>query len=130
MENKRTLDQIRVAVALRAKGKIASGADGGDKIKNFPTMIQNNGLLGALAYSVEYDEKNKKYKNKSEYDMSQYVVNYLNELKLNYYSVTGEQDIENPEALIAFLSNCSPEQFRRINAEVMAFLNYFRRFAS
>lgn len=130
MENKKTLDQIRVAVALDAKGKIGGGADGGVKIKGFPTMIQNNGLLGALAYSVEYDHKNNKYKNNAEYNMSKFAVEYLNKLKLNSYSVTGDHDIENPESLIKFLTQCSPEQFRRINAEVLAFLNYFRRFAS
>ncbi len=126
--SKKTLDQIRVAVALPAKGNIERGQGGGDKIKNFPTMIQNNGLLGALAFAVEPNGRN--YKNQAEYDMSKFVVEYLNKLKEEGYTVTGETDIENPESLIKFLTKCSPAQFRRINAEVIAFLNYFRRFAS
>jgi CRISPR type III-B/RAMP module-associated protein Cmr5 len=128
MNDKKTLDQIRVAISLRAKGKIAGGKIDGDKIKGFPSMIQNNGLLGALAYSVE--KKKTEIKNQAEYDMSTYIVKYITELKANSYSVTGTEDIENPEALIKFLTECKPEEFRRINAEVMAFLNYFRRFAS
>jgi len=121
--SKKTLNQIRVAVALKAKEKISKGAGGGDKIKNFPTMIQNNGLLGALAYAVEP-------KNQSEFDMSCYIVEYLNKLKEEGYSVTQDQDLENPHQLIVYLTRCAPAQFRRINAEVLAFLNYFRRFAS
>lgn len=124
--SKKTLDQIRVGVALKSKDNVASGQGGGDKIKNFPTMIQNNGLLGALAFAVEDNGG----KNKSEYDMSNFIVTYLNRLKEEGYSVTGKKDIENPEKLIEFLTTCTPEQFRRINAEANAFLNYFRRFAS
>jgi len=128
MTNRKTLDQIRVAVSLRAKGRIGSGNEGGDKIKSFPTMIQNNGLLGALAYACEL--KGSGYKNQAEYKMAEFIVEYINELKSNNYSVTGNDDIEKPESLIEYLTKCTPEQFRRINAEVLAFLNYFRRFAS
>jgi len=130
----KTLDQIRVAVALSAKNKIGGGADGGDKIKNYPTMIQNNGLLGALAFSIEKNNKKnnkkKKYKNEAEYKMSQSVCDYLNMLTEADYTVTNGENISTPEDLIKFLTKCTPEQFRRINAEVMAFMNYFRRFAS
>jgi CRISPR/Cas system CMR-associated protein Cmr5 small subunit len=124
--SRKTLDQIRVAVALESKGRIARGQGGGDKIKNFPTMIQNNGLLGALSFAVEAGGT----RNQSEYDMAGYIVEYLNRLKAAGYSVTGDTDIENQESLITFLTECTPAQFRRINAEVTAFLNYFRRFAS
>lgn len=124
----KTLDQIRVAVALKAKKGIGGGADGGDKIKNYPTMIQNNGLLGALAFSTEL--KNNRPKNDAEYNMSQSVCDYLNELTEYNYSVTNGENIGKPESLIQFLVDCTPEQFRRINAEVMAFMNYLRRFAS
>jgi len=93
-------------------------------------MIQNNGLLGALAYATEYDDRKRRYKNQAEYNMSEFIVKYLNELKTNSYGVTGNEDLEKPESLIEFLTKCTPEQFRRINAEVLAFLNYFRRFAS
>lgn len=130
MSNK-TLDQIRVAVALGYTNKIKKGLQGGDKIKNFPTMVQNNGLLGAIAYSCEFDNKKNIYKNEAEYSMSKALVKYINELKKEDYSVTEDKDIENPEDLAKYLSeDCTPEQFRRINAEVIAFLNYFRRFAS
>lgn len=127
MENKKTLDQIRVAVALKAKGEISRGSGGGDKIKNFPTMIQNNGLLGALAYASEGDGK----KNPAEYSMAQKgICSYLNKLSENDYTVTENKNLTDPKALVEFLVECSPEQFRRINSEVLAFMNYFRRFAS
>ena len=129
MANK-TLNQIRVEIALRAKNAIGGGAEGGDKIKNYPTMIQNNGLLAALAYSAEYNDKIHEYKNKAEYNMSKYVCDYLNELTQCNYSVTAGESIGDLGTLITFLSKCTPEQFRRINSEVMAFMNYFRRFAS
>lgn len=127
MANK-TLDQIRVAVALQAKNAIGGGQDGGDKIKNYPTMIQNNGLLGALAFSVEL--RNNQPKNQAEHKMSKEVCNYLNKLTTCNYSATNGKNIGTPEDLIQFLVKCTPEQFRRINTEVLAFMNYFRRFAS
>ena len=136
MANK-TLDQIRVAVALQAKNAIGGGQDGGDKIKNYPTMIQNNGLLGALAFSTERKKKKEGRnfvddgpKNQAENKMSQEVCNYLNMLTTCNYSATNGKNIGTPEDLIQFLVKCTPEQFRRINTEVLAFMNYFRRFAS
>lgn len=136
---RKTLDQIRVEVALKAKMNITRGNEGGDKIKNFPIMIQNNGLLGALAYAVErktrYDKKTKKSvdlgpKNESEQDMANFICKYLNKISEHDYTVTGNKNLQKPEDLIGFLVECTPEQFRRIHAEVMAFMNYFRRFAS
>ena len=142
--SKKTLDQIRVAVALREKDNAKSGQEEGKKVKNYPTMIQNNGLLGSLAYSAERKMKKEQNKivdkgpqNPAEHSMAKIIIKYLIELeleypilgakRLSYYAPNDSNDINE---FLAVLTECSPEQFRRINAEVLAFLNYFRRFAS
>ncbi|NLK84169.1 MAG: type III-B CRISPR module-associated protein Cmr5 [Lentisphaerae bacterium] len=140
MENKKTLDQIRVAVALREKNNAKKGSDEGKKVKNYPTMIQNNGLLGTLAYSAERKIDKRKGdvgpQNPAEHSMAKIVIKYLIELEKEYktigkqLSVSSFDDSDDIVEFVNFLTQCSPEQFRRINAEVLAFLNYFRRFAS
>lgn len=125
----KTLNQIRSSVAIRYKGNLGKGAEGGDKVKSFPTMIQINGLLAALAYACE-KKQNGDLKNSAEHKMSEAIIAHFNELKKNGYKICSEP-ISNPDEFSRHLSDkCSPTQFRRINAEVMAFLNYLRRFAS
>ena len=126
---KRTLDQIRAAVAMRFKDEIGGGAEGGEKIKGFPTIVQTNGLLGALAYACE-TKKDGTLKNEAEHNIGKAIVAHLNELREEGYPILSE-DIDTPETLARTLANeCSRGEFRRVNAEVMAFLNYLRRFAS
>ncbi len=137
--SKKTLDQIRVSVALREKDKVKSGSDDGKKVKNYPTMIQSNGLLGTMAYSAERKIKKNQdvgAQNPAEHSMAKIVIKYFIELDKEY-TITGTEllvshpeDSEDIKKFIKYLSECTPEKFRRINAEVMAFLNYFRRFAS
>jgi len=130
---KRTLDQIRAAVAMRYKNKIGGGAEGGEKIKGFPTIVQINGLLGALAYACERkkdkDTNQMVIKNTAEYNLCRAIVAHLNELREEGYQVLPEY-IDTPETLAETLSGCTRTEFRRVNAEVLAFLNYLRRFAS
>ena len=125
---KRTLDQIRSAIAMRFKAQIGGGADGGEKVKGFPTIVQTNGLLGALAYACE-TKRDGAHKNEAEYNMGKAIVAHLNELRSEGYQILPE-DIDTPETLAAKLATCSRTEFRRVNAEVLAFLNYLRRFAS
>lgn len=124
---RRSLEQIRAAVALSWKGEISSGAQEGDKIRGFPTMIQTNGLLATLAYAVE--EKKGSIKNRAENDMARAMVRHLNTLTEENWKIV-ERRIKDPEDLASYLSTCRPDEFRRINAEIIAFLNYLRRFAS
>lgn len=128
---KKTLDQIRAAVALDFKGRVGDGAEGGDKIKGFPTMIQTNGLLGALAYACER-KKDGSLKNKAEHNMGKAIVCHLKKVREQDPSIITESIGDDPEDLARHLvaDKTTPGQFRRINAEVLAFLNYLRRFAS
>ena len=125
---KLTLDQIRSAVAMRFKTKINEGTDGGDKIKSFPTIVQTNGLLAALAYACE-TKKDGAHKNTAEYNMCEAITEHLNELRSEGYEILPE-DIDTPENLAKTLAGCSRTEFRRVNAEILAFLNYLRRFAT
>ena len=127
---KKTLDQIRAEVALQFKERIGEGAEGGDKIKGFPTMIQTNGLLGALAYACER-KKDGSAKNRAEYNMGKAIVTHLKKVREQDSSLICEDIGDEPEDLARYVAEqTSPAQFRRINAEVLAFLNYLRRFAS
>jgi len=124
----RTLNQIRSAVAMRFKTKIGGGTDGGEKIKSFPTIVQTNGLLGALAYACE-TKRDGAHKNEAEHNMCKAIIEHLNELRSEGYAILPE-DIDTPETLAKRLADCSRTDFRHINAEVLAFLNYLRRFAT
>ncbi len=122
---KRTLAQIRSAVAIeKSADRTFKGKDGGDKVKSFPTTIQTCGLLGALAYAVE------KGHDSAEYKLSEACIAYLNKLIEDGYPVIPH--ISEVKDFARYLSgkDCTPTQFRRVNAEVMAFLNYLRRYAS
>ncbi|MCF7853899.1 MAG: type III-B CRISPR module-associated protein Cmr5 [Candidatus Pacebacteria bacterium] len=124
---KKTLDQIRAAVAIQTKDEILRSQGGSDKSKSFPTMVQTNGLLGALAFAID------KKTSRSEaafYSIASAVVAHLNEVRKQDKSIMTE-DIQDPECLAKYLAKTStPTQFRRITAECLAFLNYLRRFVS
>ena len=56
----KNLDQIRAKNALEAAhNKRFKGINDGDVVKKVPAMIQQNGLLGALAFAID---KEKGYK--------------------------------------------------------------------
>ena len=56
----KNLDQIRALNALKATEKYTpQGENGGNVIKQVPAMIQQNGLLGAMAFAFDGKEGHK-----------------------------------------------------------------------
>lgn len=125
---KKTLDQIRAAVALEKKGNIIRSKGDSDKTKSLPTMVQTNGLLGAIAFAVD---KNENSSEKAYYSIVEAIVVHLKKVREQDPSIIPEEVGDRPEDLADYLAKkATPTQFRRITAEVLAFLNYLRRFAS
>ena len=119
------LEQIRAANALNAAKTKFEGAEGGGIVKKVPTMIRENGLLGALAFAAE--KKNGSYKNGDHHKVFEQIVIHLRNPDIALLTPTFEATTEN---LIKFVARESSSKLREITAETMAFLSYLRRFAS
>ena len=52
----KNLDQIRAANAMEAAKKKMGAKEKGEVVKKVPTMIRDNGILGALAFAREAGE--------------------------------------------------------------------------
>ena len=113
MEN---LDQIRAKSALLAAKTIGLGAEGGENVaKKVPTMIRENGILGAAAFAKE---TGKGYE-----DVFDAIIKHLRKVKR---IPDAPMKIE---AFIEHLTTMPAEKLRAVTAETMAYLNYLRRFA-
>ena len=112
----KNLDQIRAKNALEAAKTIGQGAEGGENVaKKVPTMIRENGILGAAAFAKE---TGKGYE-----DVFGAVITHLREVKrIPDAPMSVEQFIEH-------LTDVDATQLRAVTAETMAYLNYLRRFA-
>ena len=112
----RNLDQIRAANALPYCTETFLGKNGGDIVKKVPTMIRENGLLGALAYALE--------NRGSGYEKTfMAVIKHLSHPSINK---TKAQDLD---AFIREMSSENSVRLRDVTAETMSYLNYLRRFA-
>ena len=116
----RNLDQLRAANAIQYKDTTFEGADGGGVVKKVPTMIRENGFLGALAFALERKKKGER-KNPGHYQVFECVVEHLKSLK--------RISASNPDDLFKELTEADSVKLRDVTAESLLYLNYLRRFA-
>lgn len=108
------LEQKRAAHALTVAQQVGRGKEGGEVVKKVPAMIRENGLLGALAFAVETDEKGNP-RNKGHRDVFEAIARYL--------------QLETPEHMLEELAKADSAKLRAVTAESLAYLAYLRRFA-
>ena len=114
----RNLEQTRAKNALEVKIE-REEKDSKSIAKKVPAMIMNNGLIGAAAFAKESNVKGYRcvFENGIIRHLCDKDIQLLQEKKYNL------------EGFIAELTNVSSTKLRIITAEVMAYLNYLRRFA-
>ena len=88
-------------------------------IKNIPTMILSNGLGQTLAFIKSKSEKGNAY---------ELIYEQLTEYMRSPYT-TRMQMPEDKKELIDWVISCDSEKYRYITQEILAFLNWLRRFA-
>ncbi|NQU45089.1 hypothetical protein HQ520_17530 [bacterium] len=112
----KNLDQIRAANALKAAATIGKGAKGSDSVaKKVPTMIRENGILGAAAFALETGQ--------GDGDVFVAVTTHLRQVERIPATVVSL------ELFLEHLVGTDATHLRAITAESMAYLNYLRRFA-
>ncbi|NLX24631.1 MAG: type III-B CRISPR module-associated protein Cmr5 [Lentisphaerae bacterium] len=120
----KNLDQIRAANALNAaQGNTFKGVNDGGIVKKVPTMIRENGFLGALAFACEKGKENKP-KNGDHHKVFEVILLHLKDVAVV------EVDGSSVDALMAHVVDQSSAKLREITAQSMAYLSYLRRFAS
>lgn len=111
----KNLDQIRALNALHCT--IGTGVEGGESVaKKVPTMIRENGLLGAAAFAQETG--------KGYADVFHAVITHLQSIG----RLPAGTQIP-LELFIEYLCKQDAVVLRAITAEAMAYLNFLRRFA-
>ena len=112
----KNLDQIRAKNALEAAhNKKFKGMNDGEVVKKVPAMIQQNGLLGALAFAID---KEKGYKDVLDASIEHYV-------SLPNVAKPASTDLE---GFSKWLCGQDSAQLRAVTTEVLAYLNYLRRY--
>lgn len=123
----KNLDQIRAANALTAaNGNTFKGVNDGGIVKKIPTMIRENGFLGALAFACEKGKESKP-KNGDHHKVFEEILLHLKDPRVKVVPDTVGTSVD---ALLAHVVEQSSAKLREITAESMAYLSYLRRFAS
>ena len=108
---------IRAKNAFDAcKDTTISGKAGGEVVKKLPSMIRENGLLGALAFAIAGDNKTVGYRKALDA-----IASHLQSL--------GKVNSKDSAGLMTELINSDSLKLRDATAEAMLYLNYLRRFA-
>lgn len=116
----KNLEQIRARNALRCQqetnGTIA-GKNGGDIIKNIPTLVMNHGLLGTAANAYEKNNAGMRI-------VFDHIARHLadNDIKILKSSSTDLQK------MMTELTEGDSNLLRKATNEAMAWLTYARRF--
>lgn len=120
----KNLAQVRAASALQLannnQGGIV-GANGGEAIKKVPPMIAANGLLAALAFSLE--EKKQGLQRPGYAAIFDAIAAHLQSSEI---SIT--QDTRDAKSLLKHLVNSDSQTLKLATAEAMEWLGYARRF--
>ena len=120
----KNLAQVRAASALQLannnQGGIV-GANGGEAIKKVPPMIAANGLLAALAFSLE--EKKQGLQRPGYAAIFDAIAVHLQSSEI---SIT--QDTRDAKSLLKHLVNSDSQILKLATAEAMEWLGYARRF--
>jgi len=122
----KNLDQIRAENALAASSTTFAGAEGGEIVKKVPTIIRENGLLGALAFACEKNEKSL-YKNGDFHKVFEKILLHLKDPRVSVVpALVGNK----AEDLLEHAVQVSSAELRTITDECIAYLSFLRRFAS
>lgn len=120
----KNLAQVRAASALQLannnQGGIV-GANGGEAIKKVPPMIAANGLLAALAFSLE--EKKQGLQRPGYAAIFDAIAGHLQSPEISITS-----DTQDAKALLRHLVNSESQTLKLATAEAMEWLGYARRF--
>jgi len=115
----KTLAQIRAMNALACYGQEFGGQQGGEVIKKLPALIQNDGLLAALAFCLE---KGGGYLEAA----NLIAVHLAYRSEQGSIGITSQTEIP---CLIQELAEADASLLRRATVEALALLNYMKRFA-
>ncbi len=124
------LNQIRarhvLEFATSEKGKLVKGKNDGEVIKKIPPAIMNNGIMAALAYSMDVKKKDEEthqivYPWRNVFDA---VAEHLSSQEIAMIP----SDKNSAELLLDYLaSEATSAQLRDITAETGEWLNFARR---
>lgn len=104
------LDQIRARNALARKE--VQEKDGGDQLSGYPSLIINNGLIAALAFSIEKGGQHAK--------IADAIAHHLKDVRII--------SADNGKALRDALCESNSFTLRRATREALAYLAYLKRF--
>lgn len=115
----KNLEQIRAKNAWEAASNPENfkGKNEGETVKKVPTMIRDNGLLGALAFAMESSDGYK--------ETFTAIIKHLQDENVQRYP---GQNRCNLEEFFKYLIEHDSATLRDITSETMAYLNYLRRF--
>jgi CRISPR type III-B/RAMP module-associated protein Cmr5 len=122
----KNMDQIRAENALKAAQSKFTGAEGGGIVKKIPTMIRENGLLGALAFACE-KKSGGKSKNGDHHKVFEKILLHLKDERVAVVPATVGPKADD---LLAHAVDISSAELRAVTDESMAYLAFLRRFAS
>jgi len=123
----KNLDQVRAQNALNAaKSTHFEGAEGGSIVKKIPTMIRENGFLGALAFACEKNSKGEK-KSGDHHLVFEKIMTHLQDKRIE---IIPNDAGKTADDLLSHVTSVSSTELRAITDETMAYLSYLRRFAS
>lgn len=117
------LEQIRAAnaIAFASSPVEKRGSDGGEAIKKIPPMIMSNGLLAAIAFSIE--EKKNGYSRPGYAAILDAIATHLSSPEIGIIP-----DSHSAADLIGKLTKSDSETLKLATAEALEWLGYARRF--
>ena len=111
------LDQKRALNAMAAVRKYnPQGKNEGNVIKKVPTMIQQNGLLGAIAFALD--------------DKTGHAEVLKGAMEHYHTYDSASPDGNDLNRFAEWLCKQDSARLRAATAEILAYLNFYRRFAS
>lgn len=126
----KNLEQLRSKHALVASDQGFHGRNDGDIIKKIPTMIQQNGFLGALAFAIEDETRVQKQKSNNVSGYAQAFKAILEHLRSPKVAICPASLYElRPFADWLCHDERDASELRVVTAEAMAYMNVLRRYA-
>ena len=120
----KTLAQIRAANALQSSKVtgMGRGQEGGNAISGFPMLIKTDGLLAAIAFSLEANKGR----------LKQEGANHIITAIAKHLSSPGILICEAKTArdLVDELASGDAHKLRRATAEALSYLSYLKRFVA
>jgi CRISPR/Cas system CMR-associated protein Cmr5 small subunit len=124
----KSLDQIRAQSALAARQPVENALSQpgqGDRLKSFPLLILQCGLLAALVFAQERKPNSKEWKHPADHAIAQAITIHL---QFKGVEITQAQ---NAGALVSELAAAGDERKLRLaTVEAIRFLNYLKRFVA